>query len=185
MPSAEAWRYVGLELPIRKVGSLCKVSELLTLLELKFLGDRVWLPCSSCQGFAFLLQANIVVLACSNNKGFLKVSTAGELQPHIYSPGNFNMFDTVWVFHHRAGLPDADIGIYGSSGNENHYELLTPLKAIDIIWIPCKSVAEVYGGIEDLSSNHRPKRTLTKNSQLDVYMLDDNHPCLQENVLRY
>jgi hypothetical protein len=55
------------------------------------------------------------------------------------------MFDTVWVFHHRAGLPDADIGIYDSSGNENHYELLTPLKAIDIIWIPCKSVAEVYG----------------------------------------
>jgi len=83
MPSAEAWRYIGLELPIRKVGSLCKVSELLTLLELKFLGDRVWLPCSSCQGFAFLLQANIVVLACSNNKGFLKVSTAGKLQPHI------------------------------------------------------------------------------------------------------
>jgi len=29
MPSAEAWRYIGLELPIRKVGSLCKVSELL------------------------------------------------------------------------------------------------------------------------------------------------------------
>jgi hypothetical protein len=56
MPSAEAWRYIGLELPIRKVGSLCKVSELLTPLELKFLGDRVWLPCSPCQGFAFLLQ---------------------------------------------------------------------------------------------------------------------------------
>ena len=79
MPSAEAWRYIGLELPIRKVGSLCKVSELLTLLELKFLGDRVWLPCSSCQGFAFLLQANIVVLACSNNKGFLKVNVAVPL----------------------------------------------------------------------------------------------------------
>ena len=29
-------------------------------------------------------------------------------------------------------------------------------------------------GIEDLSSNNRPKRMLHKNSNLDVYMLDDN-----------
>jgi hypothetical protein len=80
----------------------------LKILEINFLGDKVWLSSTMLQGFSLSLKANIVVLVCSNTGGMLKVSTAGELQPHLYSPGDFSQYETIWFFHHRAGLSDAE-----------------------------------------------------------------------------